>query len=184
MHCRCRTQSCNECILYADRGMGLRFQPWRWVPQLLSDDRKSNRGRQAFLPLAALTTAEKRRWVNFWTGAKVEGTEQAAECVSRLIDPALRDVAMQSSLRRVAHCRNRPDCLSWFAGVRPLNESLSVSPNRPRDSSSRPSCIDQLFGPPRCIGRVGRKCLEGFYPLADLFRDMDLFLEASSGTFF
>jgi hypothetical protein len=47
--------------------IGLRFGRWRWVPQLLSDNQKVDRGRQALVLLAALTAAERRRWLDFWT---------------------------------------------------------------------------------------------------------------------
>jgi hypothetical protein len=46
--------------------LGLRFHQWRWASRLMSSNQKSNGARRALLFLATLTTAEKRRGVNFW----------------------------------------------------------------------------------------------------------------------
>jgi hypothetical protein len=37
-------------------------------PHLLSDNQKADRARQALILLATLTTGEKQRWLNCWTG--------------------------------------------------------------------------------------------------------------------
>jgi hypothetical protein len=48
--------------------LGLITRHWRWVPDLLSDDQKTDRARQAIMLLATLMAAENRRWLNFWIG--------------------------------------------------------------------------------------------------------------------